>query len=790
MERTVIIHGQVDTGNSVAELEELDKKLGDVKESSQELSEVEKKFKDLNEKIKSGGASMAEMKKAVKEYQNIALQAGEDSPIGQEAIRNAAELRDRLGDLNAQINANAHDGANMQAALQLGSTIVSGYTAFQGVTAMLGVENEELLETLTKLQAATSTLQAIEQVRAALEKESFLMIKARAIATNVMTGAQWALNAAMAANPIGLIIAGLVALGVGIAAIVTKFKVFGDAWDLLKQGVAAAVEGFKMAYEWIVETASAMLEWVTNSKAARIALGILTFGMSELYIAGANLVKSYYDQKKAADAAAEAERKRQEELRKRSQAATEAAMAEIKAMEEAEKMAKKRHATEIEGIDFEIAKRNAAGQQVADLERKKLKMVIERARQELEFEQKKNDRLRELVEEQARIYGVSQEQILAQYKKSGIEVDKIRENRMKAEEEAAERLKKAEQSLQLFNISEAKKGADKRKALDDLRLEEQRALEDLMVANIKDSTERQLAEIKLRHSREREEIIKKYGENSKLLAELEKKQGTELEELKKSIDDERTKKQQERDQREAIAAAELKVMQARENFELEIEAQKELAALQRDQALADDQLTNSERLKIQEEYNQEVEALDKELVEARAAQKQMERDALMTIGESTISGLRSLGEIAIKDGQKAAKFNAWLTAAQMALDTAKAISSVVAGATAAAAAGGPAAPFLIAGYIASGLATVLANIATAKKAFDQAKLGSAPSVPTGTSGSGGGGSSGSDFVTRGRTQGQSTEDFIKPEPQEVVILQSELERSNKESQYIKTRSTI
>ena len=44
--------------------------------------------------------------------------------------------------------------------------------------------------------------------------------------------------------------------------------------------------------------------------------------------------------------------------------------------------------------------------------------------------------------------------------------------------------------------------------------------------------------------------------------------------------------------------------------------------------------------------------------------------------------------------------------AQVAVDTAKAISSVIAGATAAAAAGGPAAPFLIGGYIASGIASV------------------------------------------------------------------------------------
>ena len=52
---------------------------------------------------------------------------------------------------------------------------------------------------------------------------------------------------------------------------------------------------------------------------------------------------------------------------------------------------------------------------------------------------------------------------------------------------------------------------------------------------------------------------------------------------------------------------------------------------------------------------------------------------------------------------------------QLTIDTAKSISSTIAGATAAAAAGGPAAPFLIGGYIASGIATVTKSMSAAKK---------------------------------------------------------------------------
>jgi len=723
MMSTVIINAKINTGNSAQDIEDLKNDLQDLADTGAEVGEVEKKFNDLNAKMEAGGMSIKEMKQSMKEYMNIAAQAGADSPIGKQAIIQAGQLKDDLMSLNEEISRVRDGAANMQAVLQLSGTVVAGYTAFQGVTAMLGVENEKLLETLTKLQAAMSTLQALEQIRSALEKESFLMIKARAVQTQIMTGVQWAWNAALAANPIGLIVAALAALGLGIAAIVTKFKIFTDAWDLLKKGVSAVGDAIGIVYNWIVDTSLAMLDFINNSKAMRIALGILTLGMSELYLAGVNYAKSLYDQKKAADAAAEAERRRIEELRKKSDALNAAAMADIKMMAKAEEAAKKRHETEIAGIDFEIQKRQASGQQFADLEAKKLKMVIERAKEELAFEQAKNDRLKQLLEEQAKLYGVTQDAILAQYKKNGVDVDKIRTDRLKAEEDARKKVEEAEQKLTLFQLTEGKKRGDKQKELNKLSLEEQRALEDLMVANIKDANERRIAEMMLAQKREREAIIEKYGANSILLEQLEIKQANELSALRDEIIKEGIAKQTELENRESLAAAELKLLRARENFEIEIALQKELAALKRDQALQDDALTASERLKIEEEYSKNIEDLDKQLTEKRRAQKQAEMDALLSIGGSVVSGLRSIGEIAIKDQEKFNKFSAYLTASQMALDSAKAIAGAVAAASAIPFPGNIAA-------IASGVATVLANIATAVKAFRSANQGSAPALPT------------------------------------------------------------
>ena len=257
MERVIAIKMNLDSGQSVQEADELDKSLGEVGKSLDDINNKAKKkspfqenLEKLNATVKSGTLDARQLSKAVKDYQTIALNAGRTSPIGKEALAQAATLRDKLVDLDNEVKRLSHDGANLQAALQLGSGIVAGFTAFKGVTAALGVENENLMKVMTQLQGAQAALMAIERLRASLEKESFLMIKAKAIATKVQaiatgeltlatvaqtailsvwtkvtkvaTIVQKAFNLAMKMNPIGLVI-------LAITALIAGFVAFGDA---------------------------------------------------------------------------------------------------------------------------------------------------------------------------------------------------------------------------------------------------------------------------------------------------------------------------------------------------------------------------------------------------------------------------------------------------------------------------------------------------------------------------------------------------------------------------------
>ena len=76
-----------------------------------------------------------------------------------------------------------------------------------------------------------------------------------AAATGVWTGAQWLLNAALTANPIGIVIVVIAAL---VAAIVIAYK----KSETFRNIVQAAMRGVVQAWDWVWEKAKAVFSWL------------------------------------------------------------------------------------------------------------------------------------------------------------------------------------------------------------------------------------------------------------------------------------------------------------------------------------------------------------------------------------------------------------------------------------------------------------------------------------------------------------------------------------------------
>ena len=191
VEKTAVFSLKVDTGNSVQDIQAFDKAVenlnADLKDTSKTaqdastkgMQEFDQKLAELNQRLETGGLTMREMTKLMKDYQNLAAQAGASTPIGKQAITNAAGLKDEIGDLKAQTTALSSDFVGVDTALKGVETGAAAFQGIQSAVALTGVESEALTETMVKLQAVQGLVNAVSIVSNNLNKESILGLQLR-----------------------------------------------------------------------------------------------------------------------------------------------------------------------------------------------------------------------------------------------------------------------------------------------------------------------------------------------------------------------------------------------------------------------------------------------------------------------------------------------------------------------------------------------------------------------------------------------------------------------------------
>lgn len=312
--------------------------------------------------------------------------------------------------------------------------------------------------------------------------------------------------------------------------------------------------------------------------------------------------------------------------------------------------------------------------------------------------------------------------------KAAEDARKKREEEIKKREEEA----KAEADAELARQENARKIAQES--------------EDFAISLIEDETARTIAQRKIQGEREIAELQRRLDTEKNLteesraqLAELIKgKQAAldaELEQMATDAANALTEEQVKAEEERAMRILEYKRELAESGSEEELAIQKEILDAQMAQELENVELSEEEKYLIRETYAKKAEDLDKQyhdnLVkqaqDARSAYKESLKATAASASEAFGAMSDLLGEYSEQSEEAAAAQKAFGIAkiivdqATSIADTAKAITAAVAGATEAAAAGGIAAPFLIAGYIASMVGAVLGAVASVAGSFMQAK---------------------------------------------------------------------
>jgi hypothetical protein len=237
---------------------------------SEEVSELEHNMGVFNRQVGNyeiaGKAMRSELREMTEQLSRMKLE-GLDSTEAYEKLRaETGRLADAMGDARADVKQLASDSKSLDQLISVAEGLAGAYTAIEGASALMGVENEDLQKTFVKLQAAMALLNGLRSIQTVLQKESaaytlaenlqkklsilltYAQNKAETggiITRKLATAAQWALNAAMAANPAGLLLAALAAL-IGVGYIL--FKVFTSNAEIQKT-YSSAIKNTQKAVE-------------------------------------------------------------------------------------------------------------------------------------------------------------------------------------------------------------------------------------------------------------------------------------------------------------------------------------------------------------------------------------------------------------------------------------------------------------------------------------------------------------------------------------------------------------
>ena len=206
----------VDKGNT--------KSVADVRK---ELEEAKKAATDTGKALGDGIAATEtktiSLKAQLKAMKAELVGLDEGSARFKQLAKEAGALQDKIGDVNERVNALASDTKRLDSLVRIGGAITGGFQAAQGAMALFGTESKQVEKAIQNIIAAQGIMNGVQQVGIFLTtKQNGVSILdttikyANAAATKVVTAAQWLWNAALTANPIGLVVVAVGALSFGI----------------------------------------------------------------------------------------------------------------------------------------------------------------------------------------------------------------------------------------------------------------------------------------------------------------------------------------------------------------------------------------------------------------------------------------------------------------------------------------------------------------------------------------------------------------------------------------------
>lgn len=242
---------------TTAELKRQEEALGDHRRS---VGDYAKGAKNLQE----------ELRRLTDELYKMAAAGQQGSDTYKELIARAAQLKDAQADVNAEIKGLASDTLKIDQLSGSVQGVMQAFILWQSTTKALGGDSEKLASTIKTLTLVMTALSAYTQIQNLLQKQSAVygaasnivqlvginqtkaevkalaaknaMLGATTVASKAAAAATWLWNAALAANPVVLVVAAVAALAAGVYGLTKAFGANKEAVDTVNNSQEKLLE--------------------------------------------------------------------------------------------------------------------------------------------------------------------------------------------------------------------------------------------------------------------------------------------------------------------------------------------------------------------------------------------------------------------------------------------------------------------------------------------------------------------------------------------------------------------
>lgn len=526
--------------------------------------------------------------------------------------------------------------------------------------------------------------------------------------------------------PLAIIVAVLGAILLAVQKVSDAFKKNDEAMTNLTNAFSVfqpIINVVNQAFDALALGISKVIVGISNAVAA---LGSLIPGYAEAAEKAAELVIAQDNLEESERQYAENSARRNRDIAKFREEAANAGDLDTR-------KAKLEEAIKLERENLEEQKAIAAEQ---------LRLLEERAKQEADTSDETKNKI---AAARAAMYQ-AEETYFTGVRKLERELNTIETQRQKNADDAAKEAKRRadERRKAQEDAVKAEEAAEKARQENAKKIAQE--AEDFAVSLIEDETAKRIAQRQIQGEREIAQLQQRLDTEKNLTAEsrdqlaelIRGKQealNAELEQMATDAANKLTEESIKAEEERARRILEYKAELAEAGTDEELELRKQLLEMQMQQELEATDLTEVEKYLIRETFAKKAEELDKQYHDNLVKQAEDAREAYKKVLRSTANeASRTFGAMSdmlnkygeenerAKNAAKAFGIAQIITDQAISIaDTAKAITAAVAGATEAAAAGGPAAPFLLAAYITSMVGAVLGALASVGSSIASAK---------------------------------------------------------------------